>query len=260
MIRLPLLFRRPRNPLWYLVLWVPYIAIYQLTNRFPLFEPHQLPMTVVDRAVPFVPALMPLYLAYLPFYWWTGARSEDDKTANRLFYASYFQMLVCLPVFVLFPVHMPRELFYGPQAMSWTDGFWNWFDGPGNCLPSLHASNCLLFMRFNRARPAPFIHGALALAIIASTLLVKQHYAVDLAAGLLVYTATAKFLRRVEIVGKERAPSAEDSTPIRVQDRPAALSWHHSSARAAVSAQDQGRGAYRAPAVDPVSSPRDTST
>ncbi len=55
MIRLPLLFHRPRNPLWYLVLWVPYIAIYQLSNRFPLLEPHQLPMTALDRAVPFLP-------------------------------------------------------------------------------------------------------------------------------------------------------------------------------------------------------------
>jgi len=207
MIRLPLLFHRPRSPLWYLALWAPYIAIYQLTNRFPVFERHQLPMTAIDRAVPFVPALVALYLMYLPLYWWTVARSPDDQEANRIFYASYFQMLLCLPLFVLLPVQMPRELFYGPHTIGWADALWHWFDGPGNCLPSLHAANCLLFMHFNRTRPAPRFHGALAAAIIASTLLVKQHYAVDLIAGALVYAATAAFLRRVEIVGTEGSVS-----------------------------------------------------
>ncbi|MBI5504785.1 MAG: phosphatase PAP2 family protein, partial [Deltaproteobacteria bacterium] len=81
----------------------------------------------------------------------------------------------------------------------------------GNCLPSLHAANCLLFMHFNRTRPAPRLHGALAAAIIASTLLVKQHYAVDLVAGGLVYAATATFLRSIEIVGVE-SPEREAGT------------------------------------------------
>ncbi|MBI5506533.1 MAG: phosphatase PAP2 family protein, partial [Deltaproteobacteria bacterium] len=80
----------------------------------------------------------------------------------------------------------------------------------GNCLPSLHAANCLLFMHFNRTRPAPRLHGALAAAIIASTLLVKQHYAVDLVAGGLVYAATATFLRSIEIAGAEAAKSDGD--------------------------------------------------
>jgi len=209
MIRLPLLFRRPRNPLWYLVLWVPYIVLYQLSNRFPLGQPHQLPMTAIDRAIPFVPTLLPVYLAYLPLYWWTGIRSEDDERANRFFYASYFQMLVCLPLFVPAPVQMPRELFYGPVTLGWADTFWNWFDGPGNCLPSLHAANCLLFMHFNRTRRAPVFHGALAAGVIASTLLVKQHYAVDLVAGALVYAVTKAFLRRVEIVELSVKPQTQ---------------------------------------------------
>ncbi len=217
MIRLPLLFRRPRNPLWYLMLWVPYIALYQLSNHFPLGEPRQLPMTAIDRAIPFVPALLPLYLAYLPLYWWTGIRSEDDERANRLLYASYFQMLVCLPLFVLLPVHMPRELFYGSAALGWADAFWHWFDGPGNCLPSLHAANCLLLMQFNRTRPAPVLHGALAVGIIASTLLVKQHYAVDLLAGALVYAATALFLQRSEII---EFPAVRETLTFSPEKRP----------------------------------------
>jgi len=201
MIRLPLLFHRPPNPVWYLVLWVPYVALYQLSNRFPVFEPHRLAMSSIDEAIPFMPGLLPLYLSYLPLYWWTGIRSESDERANRLFYASYFQMLICLPVFVLFPVQMPRELFYGAHAVSWADGFWHWFDAPRNCLPSLHAANCLLLMHFNRTRPAPLLHGVLAAGIIASTLLVKQHYAVDILAGAFVYAVTAAFLHRLEVIG-----------------------------------------------------------
>ncbi len=205
MIRLPLLLRRPKYRLTYALIWLPYIAFYQLVNRFPIFAPRELSMTALDRAVPFVPELLPLYVAYIPFYWWTGARSEDDQTATRFFYATHFQLLVCAAVWILFPVTMPRELFYGAATYNWADTFWRWFDAPNNCLPSLHAANCLLFIQFNWRRPARWLHTSIALAIIASTVLVKQHYVVDLAAGAAVYALAAALLTRLEIVPRARA-------------------------------------------------------
>lgn len=200
MIRLPLLVRRPRNLLAYLVLWLPYIAIYELTNHFPVFVPQELPMTWVDHAIPFMPSLLPLYVAYIPFYWWTAARMESDEALNRFFYATHFQLLVCATVYVLFPVRMPRELFYPPEAMGLADAFWRWFDAPNNCLPSLHVANCLLFAQVNWNKRFHRSCVALALAIAASTVLVKQHYVVDVIAGAIVYLATALALARVEVV------------------------------------------------------------
>ena len=202
MIRLPLILRRPKYRLTYAVIWLPYIAFYQLINRFPVFEPHTLPTTALDDLLPFVPALLPLYVAYIPFFWWTGARSEDDETATRFFYATHLQLAVSAIVWVLFPVMMPREPFYGAAALSWVDAFWRWFDAPNNCLPSLHAANCLLFIQFNWQRRWRWLHTLLAGGIIASTVLVKQHYAIDVLAGALVYLGSVEFLKRLQLTGQ----------------------------------------------------------
>jgi membrane-associated phospholipid phosphatase len=208
-IRLPLVLRRPRYRITYAAIWLPYIALYQIINRFPLFEPRELPLTTLDQAIPFIPALLPLYVAYIPFFWWTGARSEDDDTATRFFYATHLQLLLCATVWVLFPVTMPRDLFYSPSVYNWADMFWRWFDAPNNCLPSLHAANCLLFIRFNWQRPLRVIHTLVALSIIASTVIVKQHYVVDAVAGALVFLVACAFLERLRL----ESPSARNELP-----------------------------------------------
>jgi hypothetical protein len=199
-IRLPALIRRVPVPL-YLLVWAPYILAYQLTNRFHFVEPSVLPLTWADRAVPFVPALLPLYLSYIPYFWWTVARSESDREVNRVFYATHLQLLVSLPFFVLVPIRFPRELFYPPGAIGWADAFWRWFDAPTNCFPSLHVANVLVLAHLNRGRPYPGLHAGVAAGIVASTLLVKQHYVVDLVGGVAVYGIARWFLARLVIDG-----------------------------------------------------------
>lgn len=198
-IRLPILPMYFDRKLGYTLVWAPYIAAYQLVNRYPLREPVELTMTGLDRAIPFVPELLPLYVSYLLYYFWTVARLRDDREVSRVFYATHLQLAVSLVVFVLYPVRMPRELFYTAASYGWADTFWRWFDAPNNCLPSLHASNVMLLMQVNAERPGRVPALALGAAIIASTLFVKQHYAVDLAAGALVYLLARAFLRRLEL-------------------------------------------------------------
>ena len=101
--------------------------------------------------------------------------------------------------FLAYPVHMPRELFYSPEAYSWADAFWRWFDAPQNCFPSLHVSNVLMLMQFNRERKYAWASNGFGALIIASTVLVKQHYVIDVAAGFAVYVAASWLMRRVTI-------------------------------------------------------------
>jgi membrane-associated phospholipid phosphatase len=199
--RLRAFVRRPRTPLLYLVYWVPFIACYQLVNRFPMLEPRELPLSWVDRALPFVPALLPLYVAYLPLYWATVARSENDREASRIFYGAHVQLLLSLPFFVLLPTRMPLEQFYGPEPYNWADALWRWFDAPNNCFPSLHTSNALLLLHFNWRRSHRWAWAAASIGVVASTVLVKQHYVADVAGGALVYFASRWFLARLEITG-----------------------------------------------------------
>ena len=202
-IVLPPLIRRYRWSITYLLAWAPYIAVYQITNRWPVREPITLPLTMIDQAVPFLPSLLPIYVAYLPFFLWTISRSESDEAANMIFYATHFELLLSVPFFVLLPVAMPREPFYGPELYGWTDAFWRWFDAPNNCFPSLHTSNCLMMIYFNRTRPGRMVCTLVAVAIIVSTLFVKQHYLVDLVGGAVVYLLARLFLARLEIRGAD---------------------------------------------------------
>jgi hypothetical protein len=208
-IRLPVIFRRPRNPLFYIGAWLPYIFVYQATNRFPIIEPRELPYTSVDVLVPFVPALMPLYLLYFPLYWWTAVRSETDEVAMRLFYASYFQLGICALFFVFFPICMPSGVIPTSEAGGWADAAWRWFDGPNNCFPSLHAANGLLLLHFNWTRSKRWMHTAVAAGVVMSTVLVKQHYVVDVIAGAAVYGAAAVFLARLHIVPSHRGATGK---------------------------------------------------
>jgi membrane-associated phospholipid phosphatase len=199
-IRLPTILAKPSSAGLCGLLWLPYICVYQVINRYPLFTPTELPLTPLDLTLPFVPSLLPLYVAYIPFYWWTGVRAEDNATFNRFFYATHLQLILCGFVWVLSPVTMPREMFYQAASYNWADTFWRWFDAPNNCLPSLHAANCLLFIRFNWHRSHRWLSTAIAIAIIASTVLVKQHYVADVVAGAIVYALTAAFLSHLEVV------------------------------------------------------------
>ena len=102
-MKLPLLIRRYEWKLAYILAWVPYIALYQITNRWPLFEPTVLPFTALDRAIPFLPELLPIYVSYIPFFFWTVVRSENDREANRAFYGTHLQLLLCVPFFIFVP-------------------------------------------------------------------------------------------------------------------------------------------------------------
>ena len=183
----------------YLLIWLPYILVYQATNRFPIFEPITLPFTVLDEAIPFIPELLPLYISYLAYYFVTVSRMDNDREVNRLFYATHLELLISGTIFILLPVRMPRELFYRPEIYNWADAFWRWFDAPNNCLPSLHASNCLLLMQFNWHKRYRWVSSGVGVSIIASTLFVKQHYAVDLLAGAGVYLVARWFVGRLVI-------------------------------------------------------------
>jgi membrane-associated phospholipid phosphatase len=200
-LRLPGLVRRSPTGLAYFAYWAPYVAAYQILNRWPPSVPRELPFTWLDRLVPFVPALLPVYVAYLPLYWWTVFRSANDREVNQIFYAAHVQLLLSLPFFAFMPVRMPVERFYGANPFGWADALWRWFDVPNNCFPSLHVSNCLLLLHMNWPRPLRWPHAVASLAVIASTMLVKQHYAVDVLGGAAVYIASRWFLERLEVTG-----------------------------------------------------------
>jgi len=202
------LIKKQKHFINYYFIWAPYILTYQLTNRHLFFSPRQFDLTRLDRAIPFAPFLLPIYVSYLVYAFVAVARSKDDRELNELFYVTHFQLFICALFFIFFPVTFPRQEYY-------TDGyipglfmnFWEWFDAPNNCFPSLHTANSALAIHYSLGKPYQWAFVAWGFLIICTTVLCKQHYVIDIAAGLAVYFASIK-MRDIVLLPWEKKSSA----------------------------------------------------
>ncbi len=163
---------------------VPYFGLQQVAIGWPL----AVPATALDVAVPFSPGWTPVYLsigALVPLAPWLA----PDRDAVLRY--AWGLALLCLPSFVLFallPATGPRPEIVSDAGLY---GLLAGHDRPTNSLPSLHAGltvySLLVIGRvLGRDLPplwriAGWTWGA---AILASTLLTKQHWALDLPPGI----------------------------------------------------------------------------
>jgi membrane-associated phospholipid phosphatase len=157
---------------------------YQLLSRHAFFPLREVPLTWLDRAVPFQPALW--IWVYLSQFLFTGTLPLLLVTrADLRRYVVSLGVMSCVSfaVFLFLPTMGPRPVEVGTNtAMRWIASA----DGPLNALPSLHAAflvcmGCLAWRMFGRkALPVVVLWGA---AILYATLATKQHYALDLLTG-----------------------------------------------------------------------------
>jgi membrane-associated phospholipid phosphatase len=164
--------------------------MYFVPQHVRLTDPVYLPMTALEKAIPFWPASGVVYFAVFPLLLGTFLLLRDLGQATRFLYACLFAQTVGMICFLLWPTAYPRELFALPQSTSALGAalvtFCRSMDTPANCLPSLHVSTVVLCVGALRTRrlfvPAVLISIPLAL----STLTFKQHYVADVIAGLVL--------------------------------------------------------------------------
>lgn len=143
-----------------------------------------------EDLIPFIPSFFPVYLsAYLlfPIVFLSAPTSRDVWLMIRVF-------LVACVIHYLFFILMPVQYDLRPEEVEGVDlmsrmiTVFYALDKPLNCFPSMHVSFvflCYYFAREHLPMQARAI-GWLAFAIAVSTLLVKQHYVLDAAAGIVV--------------------------------------------------------------------------
>ena len=169
---------------------VPYFAL----QRFPLFAPVRLPLSVTDHAIGFAPGWVWIYqsayllLSLVP--WMVESADHLKRYASGFVWVS----AVGFAFFLLLPIEGPR-----PHVVSGDVMFRALvaYDAPLNSFPSLHVGLSVYTVMFAArtictqlsppARVAVIFvlsiwSGAIAFAALAT----KQHYAVDLAAGALL--------------------------------------------------------------------------
>jgi membrane-associated phospholipid phosphatase len=138
-----------------------------------------------EARIPFVPAWGSVYaLAYVfPLVAIFTLRKADRVV--RLLVAIGLAMAVTYSCFLALPVEVPRPALDVHSVGSFLLSLQYRWDKPYNAFPSLHVAYCWLVTLASWDRTpwrVPLV--ALVAAISASTLFVKQHYAVDVLAGL----------------------------------------------------------------------------
>jgi membrane-associated phospholipid phosphatase len=206
-------------PMVILVSIVPlYLFIPDLT---PDRTPH-VPEIALDRAIPVQPVWSLIYgalymfLIVLPVL---AVRQEEHIRRTVLAYLTVW--LTAYVCFVLYPTVASRP----EQVIG--DGFAAWglralydSDPPYNCFPSIHVAHSFVSaLTVYRLHRATGIFAAVCAALVAvSTLYTKQHYVVDVIAGIaLAFAAYLLFLRsyrREEIPALDRqlAPGVAAAT------------------------------------------------
>lgn len=173
-----------------------------------------LPAIALDGALPLEPVWaliygsLYLFLIVLPIF-----IVREDALIRRTVFAYLFVWIAAYVCFWLYPTSAPRP----PAVLG--DGFAAWglrllydADPPYNCFPSLHVAHS-----FVSAFAARRVHrgvGAasmLAAALVAlSTLFTKQHYVLDVAAGIVLasvaYLLFLRNARRPEELDRRLAP------------------------------------------------------
>lgn len=160
------------------VAYLLFCILYLGAPRLALHPPLLLKPSAIDRAIPFLPWTIAIYLTQFVFIFWMLWRARDIA---RPMMSIAIATLIAVVVFIVWPTTIARPA----TTNAAFDALWL-FDVPTNCFPSLHVALAMIAAAFwpdRRWRPAAFAWAAL---IAISTLTTKQHYAIDVAGGIVV--------------------------------------------------------------------------
>ncbi|MBX3271201.1 MAG: phosphatase PAP2 family protein [Sandaracinaceae bacterium] len=209
-----------RLGLWVIGLCV-IVFFYGLGKLELVRDPVELPLTALDHAIPFVPWTVWLYgtITWASLAAWLTYRERADGA--RLMTAIGLASALCALVFVLWPTTFPRELYPLPEGLGartlaelreLRDD-----DSPSNCFPSLHVALAwaiaLTWASWLRPRALAALPIGWALVVSVTTITTKQHYVIDVPAGLVVGV--------LAFVGARRAVPGTRATPffLRIGER-----------------------------------------
>ena len=180
--------------------WLPIIGMFAFnaltywgTRLINLGMDHVEIVTALDRKIPFVPEAISVYiLAYVTWaFSYILIARESRQACYRVALGNCLAKVLCMVCFIA----MPTTTFLRPDASG--SGLWLWLvriiyalDPPNNLFPSIHCLEnwigwrgmfgCKSIPRW--AKACSFIS---AILVFASTVLVRQHYLLDIPSGML---------------------------------------------------------------------------
>ena len=180
---------------------IPFCACYLLIGHYPVLPARTLSLTWIDRAVGFHPyewvwVYQSLYLPVNVIPWL--ARGRDDLL--RYVKGLLILTLISFAIFIIFPVRAPKPTVAEPQGMY---KLLLSYDAPCNAMPSLHAALLIYTFGFGRrvlgdAIPRGLVGICVAWGalILYATIATKEHYAIDIVAGVALATGVHAWVWR----------------------------------------------------------------
>lgn len=150
-------------------------------------------MTDLDHAIPFVPIFILPYVIWYAFIVIMLATfcAKDRGLYYRTLFTQCLGLIACFIIYSVFQTTVPRPeipvegMLY--RVVNWVYST----DNPYNCFPSVHVLTSYLMIKGTNAcpglpKPAKILAKLCAVSIIVSTLFVKQHALLDIAAAVLL--------------------------------------------------------------------------
>ncbi|MDT8976211.1 phosphatase PAP2 family protein [Paenibacillus sp. chi10] len=169
--------------------------------------------TDLDQEIPFIPAFIIPYVIWYP-YILTVLVLVFRKQRN-VYYRTLLSLcaglVICYMVYAVYQTTVPRPEIGEPGLLTALVQLVYQTDAPFNCFPSIHVFTSYLMIKAvsdpDSQHRFPYLRAIvliLSWAIIVSTLFVKQHVFMDVAAGIvvadLVYNLIRKWLSYLNIV------------------------------------------------------------
>ena len=167
-------------------------VLYLTANHYHLIAPVLLPMTWIDRSVPFVPGTVWIYTSEYIFFAMVYVLTRDMANTNKYLYSFLALQITSVAIFWFWPTTYPRGDYPLPDDLGaltyYLFSSLRETDTPTNCAPSLHVSSCYLssfiFLDEQRGKFPFFFLWASSVAV--STLTTKQHYLIDVVLGFMM--------------------------------------------------------------------------
>lgn len=157
-----------------------------------LLEQHDIGLPL-DNMIPFSPPWVLVYV-FTFLFWALGlivmARQEEGLCC-RFAAGVIIADIISGVIFLAYPTAISRPEVQVTDAFTWLLSFIYDIDSPTNCFPSLHVLFSYLVFRQSLVCPRAkawyrTLCASFALLIFASVLLVKQHFVLDVAGGLVL--------------------------------------------------------------------------
>ena len=188
------------------LVWATALGLYAQVNHLSFQAAPPQGLSALDRALPFWPWTVWLYLSgllYVGVCWYLAA---STRCFHRQAWALLSTVAVSCVLFLLFPARFPRESVAFPDGpLSFSEeavrALWH-VDNPANTTPSLHASLAVVLALDFRSdggypRAPAFLMSLWAAGLVASALTTRQHTALDVGTGVALGAAMHLLLRRL---------------------------------------------------------------